>query len=103
MDSSYPTLGAQNKFIIELLELALKNNSFQFTGFYYQQIRGTAMGAPWALTYAGIRRSAPGLVGGGGSICLVDVPWPCLSVSKVQRRRTYAIGRFRRGLVTVHR
>lgn len=46
LDARFLVLGAQNEFVIEHLELALKNNFFQFTGSYFQQIKGTAMGAP---------------------------------------------------------
>lgn len=34
LDSRFLVLGAQNEFILNLLELALKNNLFQFTGSY---------------------------------------------------------------------
>lgn len=52
LDLHYPQQGAQNEFIGELLEFMLNNNFFQFLGHYYQQIRGTSMGAPWAPSYA---------------------------------------------------
>lgn len=39
-------MGAQNEFILELLEMALKNNYFQFASHYYRQLRSTSMGAP---------------------------------------------------------
>lgn len=52
LEKLFPTMGAQNEFVIELLEIALKNNFFQFVGLNYQQIQGTSMGAPWAPSYA---------------------------------------------------
>lgn len=52
LETAHPDFGAQNEFILELLELALTNNYFQFLNGYYQQMRGTAMGAPWAPSYA---------------------------------------------------
>lgn len=42
LENKYP----QNEFIIELLDLALKHNYFQFLGNSYQQLLGTSMGAP---------------------------------------------------------
>ena len=35
----------KNDFIIKLLELALRNNSFEFDLIIYRQIIGTAMGS----------------------------------------------------------
>lgn len=52
LETAHPDFGAQNEIILELLELALTNNYFQFLDGYYQQTRGTAMGAPWAPSYA---------------------------------------------------
>lgn len=52
LDKYFPEMRAQNEFIIELLELALKHNFFQFSGVNYQQLCGTSMGAPWAPAYA---------------------------------------------------
>lgn len=52
LDHHHPLLGAQNEFIVELLQFMLNNNVFQFLGKYYQQVRGTSMGAPWAPSYA---------------------------------------------------
>lgn len=37
---------------VELLEFALNNNFFQFASKFYQQIKGTSMGAAWAPAYA---------------------------------------------------
>ena len=39
-------------FILEGIELILKNNSFYFDGTYYRQVKGTAMGTKFAPTYA---------------------------------------------------
>lgn len=52
LDQQFSNRGAQNKFIIEFQEMALRHNFFQFAGHHYQQLRGTSMGAPWAPTYA---------------------------------------------------
>lgn len=52
LEKSYPLAAAQNEFIIDLLEFALSWNVFMFKNKYYQQIRGTSMGAPWASAYA---------------------------------------------------
>ena len=40
------------EFILEGIELILKNNSFYFDGTFYRQIKGTAMGTKFAPTYA---------------------------------------------------
>lgn len=45
LNSMYPESGPQNEFLVDLLEFALLNNFFQFLTTYYQQIRGTSMGA----------------------------------------------------------
>lgn len=47
----YPTLGAHNEYVAELLEFLLNNNYFQLLGVNYHQLRGTCMGAPWAPAY----------------------------------------------------
>lgn len=52
LDRSFPLMGAQNEFILQLLDMALNNNFFKFAEHYYQQLRGTSMGAPWAPAYA---------------------------------------------------
>lgn len=52
LEITHPEFGAQNEFILELLELALANNYFQLMDGYYQQTSVTAMGAPWAPSYA---------------------------------------------------
>lgn len=49
---TYPQAMAQNEFLIDLLEFALTSNVFKFAYKYYQQIRGTSMGAQWAPAYA---------------------------------------------------
>ena len=40
------------KFILEGIELILKNSSFYFDGTFYRLIKGTAMGTKFAPTYA---------------------------------------------------
>ena len=40
--------------VLELLELSLKNNDFEFNGDVYLQILGTSMGKKWAPHYADI-------------------------------------------------
>ena len=39
-------------FILQALELILKNNSFQFNGMFFRQKKGTAMGTKVAPVYA---------------------------------------------------
>ena len=43
-----------NSYIIELLELVLTNNHFEFNGKYYHQLSGTAMGTKLAPSYANL-------------------------------------------------
>ena len=43
-----------NHYIIELLELVLTNNHFEFNGRYYHQLSGTAMGTKLAPSYANL-------------------------------------------------
>ena len=43
-----------NSYIIELLELVLTNNHFEFNGKYYHQLSVTAMGTKLAPSYANI-------------------------------------------------
>ena len=43
-----------NSYIIELLELVLTNNHFEFNDKYYHQISGTAMGTKLAPSYANL-------------------------------------------------
>lgn len=52
LEATHPEFGVQNEFILELLELALTNNYCQFLDGFYQQTRGTAMGATWVPSYA---------------------------------------------------
>lgn len=52
LEVTHLDFGTPNEFILELLELALTNNYFQFLNGFYQQTRRTAMGAPWAPSYA---------------------------------------------------
>ena len=40
------------EFILEGIELILKNNSFYFDGTFYRQIKGTAMGTKFSFSYA---------------------------------------------------
>ena len=41
-----------NSYIIELLEVVLTNNNFEFIGKHYHQVSGTAMGIKLAPSYA---------------------------------------------------
>ena len=43
-----------NNYIIELLELVLTNNHFEFNGKYYHQLSATAMGTKLAPSYANL-------------------------------------------------
>ena len=43
-----------NSYIIELLELVLTNNHFEFNGKHYHQMSGTAMGTKLAPSYANL-------------------------------------------------
>ena len=47
-----PDSKPHNNYIIELLELVLTNNHFEFNGNYYHQLSGTAMGTKLAPSYA---------------------------------------------------
>ena len=40
--------------ILELIMFVLTNNCFQFKGEFYRQVRGTAMGSPFAPAYANL-------------------------------------------------
>ena len=40
--------------LVSLLEIILKNNTFEFDGKVYQQLLGTAMGTTCALSYANL-------------------------------------------------
>ena len=43
-----------NSYIIELLEVVLTNNHFEFNGAYYHQVSGTAMGSNLAPSFANL-------------------------------------------------
>ena len=43
-----------NSYIIELLELVLTNNNFEFNGEFYHQLSDTAMGTKLAHSYANL-------------------------------------------------
>ena len=43
-----------NSYIVELLEVVLTNNYFDFNGKHYHQISGTAMGTKLAPSYANL-------------------------------------------------
>ena len=44
----------QKSYIIELLEVILTNNHFEFNGKHYHQVSGTAMGTKLAPSYANL-------------------------------------------------
>ena len=44
----------QNNYIIELLEVVLINNHFEFNGKHYHQVSGTATGTKLAPSYANL-------------------------------------------------
>ena len=44
----------QIDLILELVMFILENNCFEFKGTFYRQVRGTAMGSPFAPAYANI-------------------------------------------------
>ena len=44
----------RNSYITELLELVLTNNHFEFSGEFYHQLSGTAMGTKLAPSYANL-------------------------------------------------
>ena len=44
----------QKGYIIELLEVVLTNNHFEFNGKHYHQVSGTAMGTKLAPSYANL-------------------------------------------------
>ena len=43
-----------NIYIIELLEVVLTNNHFEFSGTFYHQVSGTAIGTKLAPSYANL-------------------------------------------------
>lgn len=52
LDKHYPQFGHQKEFVIDLLQFSLFDNFFQFSSCFYQQFRGTSLGAAWAPAYA---------------------------------------------------
>lgn len=50
----YPDEARPDKQILQLLELSLTKNDFEFKGEYFLQIKGTAMGKKFAPAYANI-------------------------------------------------
>lgn len=50
----YPDTNRSDKHLLQLLEINLKRNDFEFNGNYYLQIKGTAMGKRFAPSYANI-------------------------------------------------
>ncbi|XDV42480.1 hypothetical protein PO909_011135 [Leuciscus waleckii] len=52
--SRYPDASRPDEAILELLELSLTCNDFEFEGEFYLQIKGTAMGKRFAPAYANI-------------------------------------------------
>lgn len=50
----YPEVSRPDEAILQLLELSLTRNDFEFEGSYYLQIKGTAMGKRFAPAYANI-------------------------------------------------
>ena len=50
----FPSAKRPDQEIIDLLEIALKNNDFEFAGRYFLQICGTAMGKTFAPALANI-------------------------------------------------
>lgn len=45
---------AHGQFMIDLLQFTLSHNYFLFSGKTFHQLRGTAMGSPWAPSYANL-------------------------------------------------
>lgn len=54
MFRKYPDDKRPDKEVLELLEINLNRNDFEFNGEYYLQIKGTAMGKRFAPAYANI-------------------------------------------------
>ncbi|KAL2076550.1 hypothetical protein ACEWY4_027853 [Coilia grayii] len=50
----YPNQNRPDKFLLELLEISLRRNDFEFDSKFYLQIKGTAMGKRFAPSYANI-------------------------------------------------
>lgn len=51
---AYPDAERPDKEILELLEINLRRNDFEFDGDFYLQVKGTAMGKRFAPAYANI-------------------------------------------------
>ena len=49
-----PAEGRPDRYIMQLLELALTRNDYEFNGKYYLQLKGVAMGEKFAPAYADI-------------------------------------------------
>lgn len=52
LEAGHPLAGPYNEFLLELLEMVLNNNCFMFNKKFFCQIRGVAMGAACAPSYA---------------------------------------------------
>lgn len=50
----YPDASRPDKAILQLLEISLTKNDFEFEGTFYLQTKGTAMGKRFAPSYANI-------------------------------------------------
>lgn len=56
--SRYPDSRRPDEIVIQLLELSLTRNDFEFNSEYFLQIKGTAMGKKFAPSYANIYMAA---------------------------------------------
>ncbi|KAL2076395.1 hypothetical protein ACEWY4_027999 [Coilia grayii] len=54
MFQKHPDPKRPDKYILQLLEISLRRNDFEFNDKYYLQTRGTAMGKKFAPSYANI-------------------------------------------------
>lgn len=54
----YPAKDRPEDQLLELLDINLRRNDFQFGGNYFLQVRGTAMGKRFAPSYANIYMAA---------------------------------------------
>lgn len=52
--SRYPDSARPDKYLLQLLEISLTKNDFEFDSQFYLQIKGTAMGKKFAPSYANI-------------------------------------------------
>ncbi|KAL2076769.1 hypothetical protein ACEWY4_027632 [Coilia grayii] len=50
----YPNPNRPDKYLLQLLEISLRRNDFEFDSRFYLQIKGTAMGKKFAPSYANI-------------------------------------------------